>query len=234
MEEAEENNKLEKIMHNLKEKAALKQAIYRNTLGSFESFKRQAEVLLEEIQKERGDLDKNVVVEFNDVGTFEFETKLGGDLLAFVMHTNVFDFEKSHSVWQSSYVKEDISRTYCGMISIYNFLADSFKYNRLNDSGYLIGRLFINKEKHFFMEGKRKLNFLFNDFGKEVINDEIIKSIIETAILYSMSFDLITPPYNTVQEISAGDLIRSSSVMQLKTGKRLGYKFSFETDDEIE
>lgn len=221
-------------MQSLKEKAALKQAIYRNTLNAFNSFKEEARLLIENIQKGRGDLDENVLVEFSDIGTFEFETKLGGDLLAFVMHTNVFDFEKAHSMWQTSYVKEDPTRSYCGMISIYNFLADSFKYNRLNDSGYLIGRLFINKENHFFMEGKRKLNFLFNDFAKAEISEELISDVIETAILYSMSFDLITPPYKAVQEISAGDLIRTSSMMQLKTGKRLGYKFSFETDDEDE
>ena len=43
----------------------------------------------------------------------------------------------------TSYVKEDKNRSYCGVIHLYNFLADSFKYNRLNDVGYLIGRVFI-------------------------------------------------------------------------------------------
>jgi len=34
------------------------------------------------------------------------------------------------------------------MISIYNFLSDSFKFNRVNDIGYLIARVFTNKENH--------------------------------------------------------------------------------------
>ena len=35
--------------------------------------------------------------------------------------------------------------TFCGIINIYNFLSDSFKYNRESDLGYLVGRIFINK-----------------------------------------------------------------------------------------
>ena len=66
------------------------------------------------------------------------------------MHTNTFSFDKSHQIWNSSYVKEDEYKAYCGVINVYNFLSDSFKYNRANDLGYMIGRLFINKEKHFF------------------------------------------------------------------------------------
>ena len=55
------------------------------------------------------------------------------------------------------------------MINIYNFLADSFKYNRLNDVGYLVGRVFLNKDLHYFVEGKRQLGFLYNDF----VNDKL-------------------------------------------------------------
>lgn len=221
------------IQKALEEKAALKQAIYRNSLKSFEKFKQKAQNLIEELQQKRGDLDENVLLEFKDKGTFEFELKLGGDLLIFVMHTNVFGFEKSHPIWQTEYIKADVCRSYCGLINIYNFLSDTFKYNRQNDSGYLIGRVFINKEDHFFMEGKRKLNFLYSNLAENCLNDEIISEVIETAILYSMNFDLITPPYQEVQEISAGELIRNTSFIQLKTGKRLGYKFSFESDTQI-
>ena len=223
------------IQKALWEKAALKQSIYRNTLAVFEQFKLEAKKLIENLQNDRGKLDRNVLIEFKDKGTFEFEMKFGGDMLIFVMHTNVFGFDKAHTVWQTDYVKEDVTRAYCGMINIYNFLSDSFKYHRQNDVGYLIGRLFINKDDHFFVEGKRKLNFLYNQFDKECCLDgKIIAEIIETAMLYSMNFDLVTPPYQEVHELSAGELIRNTSFMQLKTGKRLGYKFSFETDSDIQ
>ena len=41
-----------------------------------------------------------------------------------------------------------------------------------NDLGYLIGRIFINHENHFMVQGKRQLGFLYNDF----INQLLIKT----------------------------------------------------------
>jgi hypothetical protein len=125
-------------------------------------------------------------------------------------------------------LKEDPSRSYCGIINVYNFLADSLKYNRYDDSGYLIGRIFINKDNHFFVEGKRQLNFIHNDFISQTVNEEDVLDIIQQSILYSMDFDLFTPPYRHVQEISVGQLLNEASGMRLKTGKRVGFKFSFE------
>ena len=75
------------------------------------------------------------------------------------MHTNTF-YLKNHHIWNSSYVKEDKYRAYCSVINVYNFLSDSFKYNRVNDLGFMIGRIFINKEKHFFTEGNGRMSFL--------------------------------------------------------------------------
>ena len=140
----------------------------------------------------------------------------------------MFDFDKSHALWKTSYLKDDPTRSYCGIINIYNFLADSLKYNRYDDSGYLIGRVFINKEDHFFVEGKRQLNFIHNDFVNQKMNESDVLHIIEQAIMYSMDFDLFTPPYRHVQEISVGQLLNEASGMRLKTGKRVGFKFSFE------
>jgi len=147
------------------------------------------------------------------------------------MHTNVFDFDKSHNIWNTSYLKEDELRAYCGMINIYNFLADSFKYNRVNDLGYLVARFFVNKELHYFVEGKRQLGFLYNDFVNKKINQKDIREIIESSILYSMDFDLLTPPYNSMKEVSVIDVIETTNAMKIKTGKRLGFKFF--NDNEI-
>jgi hypothetical protein len=134
--------------------------------------------------------------------------------------------------WSASYVKDDPERSYCGMINFYNFLADSFKYERRQDSGYLIARMFVNKDRHFFVEGKRQLGFLFNNFSDSIITAESIRSIVETAILYAMEFDLYTPHYNDMKEISIGEMVHESSVMRVKTAKRMGYKFSQEEDEE--
>lgn len=218
----------QKIVTTVKNKASIKQQIYRNTLEVFENFRGTSKQLIENLKKEAKNFDEGVVISFEEKGEFEFQLKIGGDILLFHMHSNVFDFDKSHQIWKSSYTQEDSSRSYCGMINIYNFLADSLKYNRYDDIGYLIGRVFVNKEKHFFVEGKRQLNFIHNDFVNETIDQACVEDIIQQAILYSMNFDLFTPPYQHVQELSVGQLLQEASGMRLKTGKRVGYKFSFE------
>jgi len=76
---------------------------------------------------------------------------------------------RNHQVMSTPYVNKDAYRSYCGIINIYNFLSDSFKYNRINDIGYLICKLFIHKERHYFIERKRKSGFLYNNFSKHII-----------------------------------------------------------------
>ena len=85
-------------------------------------------------------------LEYIDRGKFDAEMRMAGDVLFFSMHSNIFEFDRDHSVWKLSYVEEDKMRSYCGIINVYNFLSDSFKYNRFDDLGYLIGRIFVNKD----------------------------------------------------------------------------------------
>lgn len=218
-------------MEEVKNKASLKQLIYRNTLKSFKQFKMIAQEMVTSLKEESIGSDADVAIEFNERSGFEFEMKIGGDVLLIYMHTNVHAFERNHPMWKTTYIDKENDRNYCGVIYIYNFLADSFKYNRVNDIGHLIGRVFINKEQHFFVEGRRQLNFLFNDFINQKIELKYIQSILEQAILYSMSFDLTVPPYKQSQYISVGELLQDSSTMRIKTAKRLGFKFSFEPEE---
>lgn len=224
----EQGENYQKIVDTIKSKASLKQQIYRNTLEAFKEFKNCGQLLITDLVKEMTSFDKDVSIEYSEKGVFEFSIKVGGDIIMFQMHTNVFDFDQSHSLFKTSYVKEKRNRSYCGIINIYNFLSDSMKYHRYEDSGYLIGRVFINAENHFFVEGRRKLNFIHNDFINESISPKAIFDVIEHSVLYSMGFDLFTPAYKEVQEVRVGHLMHESSKMQLKTAKRVGYKFSFE------
>lgn len=221
----------ELILGLLKEKACLKQDVYTNTFNTFNALKEAAENIANELSSDILKHDKRVKVDYKDKGPFEFELRVAGDLLIFSMHTNVFEFDKSHQMWHTSYVKEDHNRSYCGIIHIYNFLNDSFLYNRIGDLGYLIGRIFINKENHFFIEGKRQLGFLYNDFAKATINDNSLKAVVESTILYSLSFDLFTPPFDSIKEVSVQDMLVASEGMKTKTGKRLGFRF--QSDDDI-
>jgi hypothetical protein len=221
----------ELIIETLKTKACLKLDVFKKSLTIFHQFKVEAEKLSGDLKNKMYKIDKDVVFEFIDKGEYEFHIRFGGDILVFFMHTNIFHFDKSHNIWNSSYVKKDELRTYCGMINVYNFLSDSFKYNRLNDIGYLVARLFVNKDLHYFVEGKRQLGFLYNDFINEVIDEDKIRKIIESAILYSMDFDLLTPHFDTMKEVSVNEVNEVTNAMSIKTGKRLGFKFHADNDN---
>ena len=223
-------NSEEKIVSLLKEKACTKQKIYRITKNVFANFQdvlqEKANILNNEIQ------NKDVEVSYEESGDFDAKLKFSGDTLLFHMHSNIFDFDSSHQIHKTSYVKEDKMRSFCGVINIYNFLSDSLKYNRLNDAGFLIARIFINKDNHFFVEGDKQLGFLFNDFVNQQIDEVQICKIIDTAMIYALNFDLQTPNFNDVKVVSLHQILDINNNHKIKTSKRLGFKFSSETNND--
>jgi len=142
------------------------------------------------------------------------------------MHSNVFEFDRDHSIWETTYAKKNKMGTYCGIINIYNFLADSIKYNRDADLGYLVGRIFINKDKYYFVEGKRQMASIYKDFGNSIIDENALKTIIESSLQYILEFDLLVPPYDNVKIISVEMVQEKNNSALQQTGKRLGFKFN--------
>jgi hypothetical protein len=218
-------NAEELILQTLQEKAVLKQDIFKLTIEVFEQFKLELKQIAANLNEKIRKVDTRVVVEYHERSPFSIYIRTAGDLLVFEMHTNVFLFDSSHKVWNLSYVEEDNSRAYCGMISMYNFLSDSMKYKRTNDVGYLIGRLFVNKERHFLVEGKRQMGFLYNNFPTDELSATRIREVIESAILFCLNFDLLTPPYDAVQEATMGQLNENAEMINSVTAKRLGFRF---------
>jgi hypothetical protein len=220
------------IVDTLLEKSSMKQKVYENTIETFSFIKSVLHELSNELNNNLRNNEKKIRLEYRDRGKFEAEIRVAGDILIFSMHSNVFEFDRDHSIWKLPYVQTDKLNSYCGMINIYNFLTDSFKYNRNDDLGYLIGRLFVNRENHYFVEGKRQMGFLYNNFGQAIISKEAIKRIIETAMLYSLEFDLLVPPYDMVKIASVAQMNSKIDSSKLQTGKRLGFKFN--SDDVLE
>ncbi len=178
----------EQILSTIKEKAILKQVVYDQTRFTFKLLKKILQDTVNEYNAELRNDDERVLLEFRDRGTFEAELKVAGDLIVFHMHSNVFEFPRNHEIWKDSYYVERPLVTYSGIINFYNFLADSFKYNRADDLGYLIGRMFINKDATFFIEGRQELGFNYPVFDKNNANEENLKTLIESAISYPLSF----------------------------------------------
>jgi hypothetical protein len=211
-------------------KSTVKQKVYENTMQTFYILKNVLKQIEEDyLSKIKNDVPEAVLPVYKERGTFEAEFKIAGDLLIFSMHSNVFEFDDKHPVWNTEYLKEDPLRSYCGTINIYNFLADSFKYNRVNDLGYLVARIFVNKENHFFVEGKRQADEVVKDFAMDTISPGVIRQIVETAIQYCIEFDLLVPLYEQVKIATVDQMNQKMSFSKMITGKRLG--FGFKTDD---
>ena len=216
------------IIDLLSTKAALKQDIASFSESVLDQLKRLAEAEVEDL---RGHIsDERVRLKLQDNGTHEFMLFVGSDVLVFQLHQNVFRMPDESGVWKTSYMQENPDRGYFGVINIYNFLAESFEQHRMNDEGYLIGRIFMNFEKHFLVEGKGQLGFLFNDLVNMELSDEKALHIIRVAMKFAIEFDLITPPYTMIQEVSLFQIQTISSDLKLSTGKRVGFKFSSEQE----
>jgi hypothetical protein len=206
-------------------KGNLKQEVYQKIFQTMAVMKKEAKTVIDELQIGLVESKHNIPLEYTDRSDFEFSIKFAGDVLIFMMHSNVFEFSRYHDIMKTPYVKNDPDRSYCGVINIYNFLSDSFKYNRINDSGYMIGRLFVNKENHYYIEGKREIAMIYNDFAKSIVTPETIKQIVLSSILYTINFDLLTPPYDDVKVVSVYEMQEAIQNLRIKTGKRLGFRF---------
>lgn len=210
----------------LKDRSLLKQEVYNNAKTVFSKFKTVLEKEVESLRK--GVKDERVRTIYEDKGSFEAHAYVGSDVLVFNMHTNVFCFPDESPICKTSYVKKNKDLAYCGVFHIYNFLADSFLHGRMNDPGYLLARIFVNKEGHFYVEGKGKLGIDYRDFINCELTQEVIVAIIRRAIYQSVEFDLLSPPMDLVETASVMQIKVQSSSAQMKTGKRLGFKFEAE------
>ena len=185
-----------KILETIVSKSTLKQKVFDNTFATFNDLKETLLEMASEMDDQLdGLLDRRVRLEYRDRGKFEAQIQVANDLLIFQMHTDVFEFEPNHVIWQNPYVQTDRDNSYCGVINIYNFLSDSFKFNRNADEGYLIGRIFINRE------------------------------ILESAIYYALNFDLLLPSYDDNKRVTVDQFNTKLDNSKFVTGKRLGYDF---------
>lgn len=219
----------ERILETVVRKSTLKQRVFDHTFAVFNELKETLLEMASEMDDAlEGRLDKRVRLEYRDRGKFETQLQVASDLLIFQMHTDVFEFDAVHPVRQTPYVQADPANSYCGIINIYNFLSDSFKFNRNADEGYMIGRIFVNRERCYFVEGKRQRSMPVGAFGSAVIDKGALIAILEAAIDFSLDFDLLTPPYEENKRVTVDQFNTRMDNSKFVTGKRLGYEFNIE------
>lgn len=217
------------ILNMLQQKAVMKQHIFDVTQNTFNELKSVLTEITEFYNQQLKDTDPRVRLECHDRGEFVAMLKVAGDMLVFYMHSNTFEFDRDHKIWQQPSVQENEINSYSGQINVFNFLSDSFRYNREEDLGYLVARLFVNREGHFFVEGKRQRGMSISQFGKSSIDRKALRKIVETAISYALQFDLLVQPYDDVKIISLMQVNTEIMNSKMRTGKRLG--FLYNSDD---
>lgn len=217
-----EKDALNHIVEQLREKASIKQLVYRNLREVFRAMKVEGQRIINDLKKEIKEIETSVSVEYHEIGDFEFRLKFGGETLVFHMQSNVITFSDDLSIMQSHYIADESGRRYFGHITIYNFLSDSIKYNRLEDPGYLIARLLINKENHFYVEGTGQLNFLFQDLENNMVTREWLGLIIEKAIAEAMDKDLIGPKFPDIRSITLKQQLNEN--LAAIRGRKIGFQ----------
>jgi hypothetical protein len=216
---------LEHIQRLLESKSTAKQITYKNLLAAFEILSKESKRIVDELKKKVKPGDEDVTLDFRIINEHEFHVKLAGDLLIFVLHTNVVTFDDEHAVMKSTYMKENEVNRYFGQLMIYNFMSDSVKFNRLNDPGYLIARIVINHESRFLVEGDRQLGFLFNTISEKAIGESDLNTIVKLCLTTAIENDLMAPPFPQVQFITLFQ--KTEKTQELGAGQKIGFKMSY-------
>lgn len=216
------------IRQLLESKSTAKQITFKNLLDSFAILARESERIIDELKKQAAPGDEDVTLSFEWVNEHEFHVKLAGDLLVFVLHTNVVTFSDEHSVMKTTYIREKEVNRYFGQIMIYNFMSDSLKFNRINDPGYLIARLLINHEGRFLVEGDGQLGFLFSTISTQPIRESDLNTLVKLSLTAAIENDLMAPPFPQVRFITLFQKIEKTQ--ELGAGQKIGFKMSYQNN----
>lgn len=207
-------------------KAKLRKQVEANITDGFETLCSVLQQMADEYSEALG---PDVAVRYERRASHVALFTLDADVLVFVQLTDVFNFDRDNQALKTPYVKEDAQRAAVGIVNVYNFMTDSFKYDRDEDMGYLVARIFVNAEGAFFVEGKRQRGVGVDHFGEQKVDADAWRRFAETALKYAAESDALVPPYEMLLQADMATLKGYILASKTKTAKRLG--FGFNADD---
>lgn len=213
------------IKYLLESKSTAKQTAYKHICRAFSVLEEESKRVVQELKRRANPSDKDVTVEFNSINAQEFDVKLAGDMLIFVLGTNIVTLEESHTIMKEDYIRENEVNRYFGQIMVYNFMAESLKYNRTNDPGYLLARIMINHENRFFIEGERELE-AFNPISQLPVTDEELQQVVRIVLKMAIENDLVAPAFTEVKAITLNQ--KRDHNLELGGAQKIGFKMSYE------
>ncbi|MCX8081660.1 MAG: hypothetical protein N3F09_10540 [Bacteroidia bacterium] len=215
--------KEEDILRLLTTKSVMKQNIFHHTIEAFQLLHRVCEKMIDQLKEKVSSVDPRVTFFHKDFNIHSFQIKVAGDILQFDMHTNVFEFPENHPIRKHSRLIRDPDLGYAGIITVYNFMADSFKYNRTHDLGILAARIFVNKEKNILLETKYSSGYRMENFTEEPFQEGMFRQILLDLIYFVIEDDLPVPPFQNVMQVTVAEVQEKAGSTILRTGKRLGF-----------
>ncbi len=221
-----QNDPVDTIRTLLETKSTAKQITYKNLLQAFQTLQADARQVIAEIKKKARPGDQDVTTDFMPVNEHEFQVKLAGDLLVFVLHTNIVTFQENHPVMQSEYIRQQNINRYFGQIMIYNFMSDSIRFNRINDPGYLLARLLINHEGRYVIEGDGPLAQLGQKVSDNPITDLELTNLVKISLALAIENDLVAPPFPDVRFITLHQKLEKTQ--ELGAGQKIGFRMSYQ------
>jgi hypothetical protein len=222
-------NMVEIVAEKLHSKAELKQKIYANLKEFFKILKIEASQINTELTAKTQDCNPKISVAFNDVSDFEFRITAGGDTIVAVMQSNIILLDPEHAFLKRKYFKEN--PPYFGQIVLYNFLEDSFRYNRMNDYGYLIGRIFIDANNRLFAEGDRQVHYCFDDPDNAFMTNENARLLLLKGISAMIDNDLMAPEFQHVQVITLAQ--KENYTITEARGQKIGFQANYNAERDI-
>lgn len=222
----QELDAIDHIQRLLENKSQAKQVTYHKLINAFEVLAKESKRIATELKKKtKSTTDHDVTVDFKRINDHEFQVKLAGDLLIFVLHTNIVTFDDENEVMKNSYIREKEINRYFGQIMIYNFMSDSLKFNRVNDPGYLLARLLINHEGRYIVEGEGKLGVVYSHVSPEPITEADLNVLVKLALTLAIENDLMAPPYPQVKFITLFQKLEKTQ--ELGAGQKIGFRMSY-------
>ncbi|MEQ8904282.1 hypothetical protein [Ekhidna sp.] len=218
----------ENIAEILLNKSTVKQKTYRNVCKAFKQLQEVATLLIDVLSAKTTERDEDIKLRVESINDQEFHIQIAGDLLVFVLHTNIITLPADYEYNQTDYVSDQPLRKYLGQINVYNFMADSFEFNRLNDPGYLLTRLLINYENHFIVEGDRQVGFMFESVSSKPLEKVDLDILIKLIIAQAAENDLIVPPFSKIRNITVREKLEKTQ--SLGAGNKIGFQMSYQNE----
>ncbi|MBL7845936.1 MAG: hypothetical protein JNL40_00605 [Cyclobacteriaceae bacterium] len=226
MEKGVDEDPLNRIQQLLEYKSTAKQVTYKRLIHAFETLAKESKRVISELKKRAKPSDADVTLDFKRINEHEFQVKVAGDMVIFVLHTNIVTFEDSHDVMKDAYIQSAEINRYFGQIMIYNFMSDSLQFHRINDPGYLLARLLINHEGRYIIEGEGKLGVVFSHISESPITETDLNILVKLALTLAIENDLTAPPYNQVKFITLHQKIEKT--LELGAGQKIGFRMSYQ------